>query len=827
MGLNDHKSNSTTDGEQKRPAVESCNDSQVQKKVKESICFMTRLEEQSDDAISFSFNPPLLSDDLDDERVWRDNEIDHSCGFVVVCSDGIDLSDSDLAERIKRKVLLGRECECERDGKNNFNMDAMRTGVYDFLCLSSDTLGQVIDAVAKFKNDNNKGSTRKLFGEADLRWWNMNPDRSGYYRRVAFFRRLARPLCIKVVQADGESFVARGSNFSLLDLLLDLPEIQEYVIDAILLQICCMSNVHRKSSKEEAFMQQLTDSVSKIIDAGRVVDMGACQDVARFVAEMRPRVEDVLPEVPRSIDDDYEANDIARMPDKHRTEIWNQYLTRLEGRGIPTKQQRNVLDSKSGDPESQENRRKFNEERQRMIAEHKMQTLVKYSDDASIRKSNRRIIPMGREADGSLLLTDLDMSLSDFIGKLNFMNNVNESFPRLCNPGESRPRCQQLQLSTDKVSALRKLFFDADGSLSDAIRIDIDTSAKHGYINFQNSMCREERQDKRWQVPMQKHGIGALVSTRKEAENILSGIFNPETEALYDLGILIGGTEDQALHHDVARQVVSWLPERRLVSDEPGMDPVNGWEIDRLAYNEAMSSSNAPSSVLIGMGDARHVLLGVQKDQIIRVGGSFCRIKGGPDNQCFEIVRENEFLVVVKAKTGVMFTGDFPHAGVRNVKVDSKEEELLKALNKRIANVLEKYPDYDRLAQTKAIVDVLCRFPNLDQLCRLHCSTEITTGNLSIPANTIGFCECLANPRDPRCLESDKPVEPEDEDHDYTIVTPVVSPRVDSDDEEELESDDEEEWEDTEPDSLPTLCSFDKYDRRAVQRVRVRYKYVR
>jgi len=75
----------------------------------------------------------------------------------------------------------------------------------------------------------------------------------------------------------------------------------------------------------------------------------------------------------------------------------------------------------------------------------------------------------------------------------------------------------------------------------------------------------------------------------------------------------MGGTADQSLHHDCPRQVVSWD------SQKAGQHHVPGWEVDRLAYNDAMSSKNAPSSVLIGMNGANELLVGVQRDQVLDV----------------------------------------------------------------------------------------------------------------------------------------------------------------------------------------------------------------
>ena len=770
---------------------EGWNNFGAKKNVKRSVCFLRQLEEELNDGIRFRFEPPLLAN-LNDENAWRNNSIDHNCGFVLECLK--DLSDIDIAEKIKERLLLGNLGHVTRD--------AVRRGIYDLLCTSGDTVGQVIDSVTKFQDNNVQ--TSRMFGEGELRWWNSSRECSGYYRRLTFFRRLARPICIKVVQ--GELFIARRYKLSVLNILLDLPEIQQYAIDAILLQVFCLSCIEEVSSKEATFLRQLIRSLSGLVASGRVFEHGAYQDAVRFACEMRPQLKDLLPNLTNHFG--CVAMKAVGMDYKQKTKIWNAYITKIQGRARVKAQAPFARSSKSGNPMTLENRRKFMEERRLLIDEHTTKKILNDDRWAEGRKFTQGVVPIEGVADRPRLYTDLDMSLPDFIDRTTFLNQVNESFPRLCIPGKSRPRLQQVRLSPDSVIALRKLFFDPDGSLSERIKHDIDTSSKHGYINFENFLCMKQRQDKRWQVPILKHRRGNRVRTRHAVEQILTGIFNPETEALYDLGILVGGMEDQSLHHDVARQCVSWLPQECLTSCEPGMIPVTGWEIDRLAYNEAMASPIAPCSILIGMGDAGEVLLGVQKDQVIKMGSKFCRIKGGVDKECFEIVRENEFLVVVRAKIGAMFTGDFPHAGVRNVEVNSSQEQLLKTLNKSIASVLEQYPDHDRLAQMKAVVGVLCGFRNLDQLCRLHCSTEITAANLSIPANTIGFSECLANPPDSRCMEGDLS---DDAEFSSNVVSPAHSSRDDRFvDEYDEESDDEEEWADIENGPAPQVSSHHK-----------------
>jgi len=336
------------------------------------------------------------------------------------------------------------------------------------------------------------------------------------------------------------------------------------------------------------------------------------------------------------------------------------------------------------------------------------------------------------------------------------MTKVNASFPRPYFPGTSRPKFQRLELSHDQIKRLRDLYFDSDGSLSDSIRKDVDSSAKHGFINFNNPACRT-RFDSRWQVPIRKHGCVSLVPTRNTTEQVLRDVIDREVETLYDLGILVGGTEDQSLHHDTARQIITWMPEDKKM-------PVMGWEIDRLEYNAAMSSRNAPASILLGMNEKTEALLGVQKDQIIRCDGETknCQIIGGK-GEIYEIVRENKSLVVIKANNAIMFTGDFPHAGVRNISKGTPEDEMMTKLYKKIQSAIDELHQDDLVGQSRAVLDVLCNTPGLIRICRLHCSTEMLTGNMRIPVNTVGFSECVPNPLDARCVEADDEEDSDDE----------------------------------------------------------------
>ena len=300
----------------------------------------------------------------------------------------------------------------------------------------------------------------------------------------------------------------------------------------------------------------------------------------------------------------------------------------------------------------------------------------------------------------------------------------------------------QIQLCREEVNKLRNILFDVDGSLSRHCASDVLLSSKHHYINFTNSSgagCN----DKRWQIPIRFHGQKP-VDTRVEVEALLSsaGAMDLRHEKTDEIGILVGGTEDQSLHHDMARQFTAWLPESSGSAD----DAVVGWETSRLWYNKALSGKHPPRAMIIGLGESDTILLGVQKDQIQRnVGGRSdrCRIIHGRQYEDFQVIRENTHLAVIEAKTGCVFTGDFPHARVRNVEPNSTEDDLMKELFLRIDAILEQEPD--EVKRTRLVLDMLCGFKGLSQLCRFYCATKSVKTNLRIPENTVGYSECSSN----------------------------------------------------------------------------------
>jgi hypothetical protein len=92
------------------------------------------------------------------------------------------------------------------------------------------------------------------------------------------------------------------------------------------------------------------------------------------------------------------------------------------------------------------------------------------------------------------------------------------------------------------------------------------------------------------------------------------GVIHNQYEFVNDFGLIIGGSEDQSLHHDISRTFSYWVDS--IAENKDDTYQQMGWEVDRLQYNEAMSSPFAPCSILLGLGDEPHVYLAIQRDQI-------------------------------------------------------------------------------------------------------------------------------------------------------------------------------------------------------------------
>ena len=373
------------------------------------------------------------------------------------------------------------------------------------------------------------------------------------------------------------------------------------------------------------------------------------------------------------------------------------------------------------------------------------------------------------------VVTQSKMSEVDFLRKTSFMHRVNASFARPFDMGSSRPRFAELPLSSEQLRELHDMFFDsATGQLrADVAQRDASSTSQNHYISFSNDSMAGSR-DKRWQIPIRPH-VGKVnqVTSRALVEERLAewGIIDPSVEIVEELGILIGGTEDQSLHHDLPRDWVTWR-QRKSKHADTSCETV-GWESNRLGYNEAMRSPLSPSAMLIPMRLSSQgktldeqcdgqLLVGVQKDQAIVLdeynhhrrsnGKRYCRIRQGVPTQRFEIVRENKYMYVLRVHKGCRFTGDFPHAGVCNVDEASTDMTELRGFFERVDGIWERHlassgggdPLY-HLNFTKDVLNICAATPRLDRFCRLYVSTKNKEHVLQIPENTVGYYKCYSN----------------------------------------------------------------------------------
>ena len=224
------------------------------------------------------------------------------------------------------------------------------------------------------------------------------------------------------------------------------------------------------------------------------------------------------------------------------------------------------------------------------------------------------------------------MTEEQFLRETSFMHRVNCTFPRQFDLVESRPRFAQTQFTAEELSQLQQVFFNDDGSLSSTSCLDASRTLRNHYIIFCNDSGAGS-EDKRWQIPIKNHFAGS-VQTRSNVEKVLfqSGVLDEQYERLYDLVLLIGGTEDQSLHHDLPRDWVTWRRQSSttnnnnnnnhnhtlnnnsnspvsvdLMNDDDSLGKGNGfcetvgWEANRLGYNTAMLSKHAPAVLLVPM----------------------------------------------------------------------------------------------------------------------------------------------------------------------------------------------------------------------------------
>ena len=197
-------------------------------------------------------------------------------------------------------------------------------------------------------------------------------------------------------------------------------------------------------------------------------------------------------------------------------------------------------------------------------------------------------------------------------------------------------------------------------------------------------------------------------------------------EEIYDVSILMGGLNDQSIHHDTPRLVAYDATKSKIL-----------FEINRKKYLNNMESSIAQSSILMDISEEKNgIKLGVLYDFVeTNKDNTSCRIRNGKPDETFNFVRfgtdinEHKTCVIHdKDGFGIQFVGDFPHFGVCNTQSRLQKETMLSFV--------------DILTQTNDIstfFSALTSLKNLDGLCRLFVKTRPKSScKVSYALNAVG-----------------------------------------------------------------------------------------
>ncbi len=306
----------------------------------------------------------------------------------------------------------------------------------------------------------------------------------------------------------------------------------------------------------------------------------------------------------------------------------------------------------------------------------------------------------------------------------------------LCRTDTSRPTFRALEVSDDDIKHLQSLLFNDNGTLRKAYQDGVDLG--QGYkVLLQNPLSSVQQTDVRYQLVLKKKDNWFYKTIEKSLKGVLGSVFDNDEETIESIAVLFGGTKEQPLHHDIARQSVVFKDEAEGVQEI-------GWEHDQELYNTFMSSPHAPSSVIIGLTQPKVnvVNLGIQNDQVEfpPEHPGHCMIIGGVVGEMFKIVERKEHLVHIRVPGGCMFTGDFRHAGV--AQTSQSAISSFKKIQTKVENAIKSKGE-NRDKVTNAVMTVLCANP-VAVCASLHCLILPKTNSL-ILTDHVGFSGCALN----------------------------------------------------------------------------------
>jgi hypothetical protein len=291
----------------------------------------------------------------------------------------------------------------------------------------------------------------------------------------------------------------------------------------------------------------------------------------------------------------------------------------------------------------------------------------------------------------------------------------------------SRPCIADIADNKDLKTDLREFFFNARGQVLQSVLQD---GPKYSYIGLDSN-----KNDKRFWIRFKDSTDNNSVCIM--LQNILSqhGLINIDKESIFDVSLLIGGTHEQDWHFDNPRLFASAIYK----DDSKYIDPndENNYyichEVNRDLYNDDAKDKFAPASYLLDVTSReRGVKLGVPTYFLLNDGAK-SGIKYGKPGDSFRIVNRREHKSVIHTiGSGLVFVGDFPHFGARNIGLrETKMNLTMKQLFARIDEIIEingkkKNPD------PLLFPNLFENFDNVNELTRLFFKTKPKTSKFQI-----------------------------------------------------------------------------------------------
>jgi hypothetical protein len=209
-------------------------------------------------------------------------------------------------------------------------------------------------------------------------------------------------------------------------------------------------------------------------------------------------------------------------------------------------------------------------------------------------------------------------------------------------------------------------------------------------------------------------------------------IVNLKRDSVFEILLLVGGTKQQEPHFD--------NPKIYACSRLPGTDGFNQfkktsykdlYEVNRQWYNEDVMRENGPASMIFDVTKRECGLkLGVLT-QYLTIDGDKASVKHGKLGETFSLVsHEDKYSTIHIPGSGVAFTGDFPHFGVRNV--DDSDKGLNTIMNNLFTKLKKIKGDrQDPMTKTKYF-NTFQKTNQLDELCRLFVKVKPTNSKFEL-----------------------------------------------------------------------------------------------